>query len=131
MKWYDDYFLKKKKTKVYSILKITFGNEKKNGIPFFSIFICMILKKKLNWLRKFVDFTNQTVNMLNKISKEKSWKSKNRKCRGRYLEITRLDFFSTPGNERRKTKILGNILKFCFLISFYEVYETLDLEKSM
>ena len=58
-------------------------------------------KKKLNWLKKFVDFTNQKLNMLNKISKGNSWKSKNRKCLSRYFEITRLDFFSTPGNERK------------------------------
>merc|ERR1711954_453806 len=36
---------------------------------------------------------------------------------GRYLEITRLYFFSTPGNERKKTKIFRNLLKFfCFSI---------------
>ena len=68
---------------------------------FFKVLYACSSKKKLNWLKKFVDFNNQKLNMLNKISKEKSWKSKNRKCLSRYFEITRLDFFSTPGNERK------------------------------
>merc|ERR1711954_385305 len=51
---------------------------------------------------------------------------------GRYLEITRLYFFSTPGNERKKTKIFRNILGFfCFPIVLrglgYFIFRKLDV----
>ena len=113
--WWPFVFKKKKKNKSVLFSKNNFlkWKVKWNSI-FLNFYMHVPQGKKLNWLKKVFDFNNQKVNMLNKISKRKSWKSKNRKCSGRYLEITRLDFFCTPVNERKKTKIFRNILNFFF-----------------
>merc|ERR1712081_49637 len=50
---------------------------------------------------------------------------------GRYIMKSPDWIFSTPGNERKKTKIFKNILKFFVFLSFLEVYDTLDLENLM
>merc|ERR1711954_404997 len=50
---------------------------------------------------------------------------------GRYIINHQIGFFSTPGNERKKTKIFENILKSFVFLSFKEVQNTLYLENLM